>query len=100
MKRIYRIRIFDEEVSIKTDADEDRVQELTAYVQAKFNQVKSATPNTPRPYQMALAILDVANDFLDMRELVSDLKSRVEEMSTKMILRIESISPVEASTVN
>ena len=100
MKKVYKIRIFDEEVSIKTDADEDRVKELTAYVEEKFTQVRTATPSAPRPYQMALAILDVANEFLDMRELVTGLKSHVEEMSTKLIVRIDSISPPEASTVN
>lgn len=99
MKNVYTIRIFDEEISVKTDASEDQLQMLTAYLQEKFDQIKSTVPNTSRSHQMALAILAVATDYFDMRELVTDLKVRVEEMSTKMIVRIESISPLEASKV-
>jgi cell division protein ZapA (FtsZ GTPase activity inhibitor) len=100
VKKVCTLRIFDEEISVKTDADEEQLQRLTAYLQEKFEQIKSTAPNTSRSHQMALAILAVATDYFDMRELVEDLKARVEEMSTKMIVRIESISPLEASKVN
>ena len=37
-----------------------------------------------------MTALDIANDFFEMRDLVSDLKSHIEERSDRMITRIES----------
>lgn len=95
MNRVYTIKIFDQDFSIKTDADESRIHELAAYLQQRFDKIKSATRNASRPDQMALTLLDVANDFFEARDLLSEVKSEVESRSNKMISRIESISPME-----
>jgi len=92
VKRVYQINIFDQEVSVKTDADEERVREIAAYLQQKFAEIKSIARNASHPDQMALTALDIANDLFDMQKRISDLKSHVEEKSNGMISRIESIS--------
>ena len=90
MKRVYTITIFDREFCIKTDADENRVREIAAYLQRKYDDIKAAAHNAPQPDQVVMTALDIANDFFEMRDLVSDLKSHVEERSDRMITRIES----------
>jgi len=95
VKRVYTIKIFDQDFSIKTDADENRVHELAAYLQQRFDRIKAAAHNASRPDQMALTLLDVANDFFEVRDLLSEVKSEVESRSNQMISRIESISPME-----
>ncbi len=95
MKRVYTIKIFDQDFSIKTEADESRIQELAEYLQQRFDKIKVAARHASRPDQMALTLLDVANDFFEVRDLLSEVKSEVESRSNQMISRIESISPME-----
>lgn len=90
MKRVYTINIFEREFSIKTDADEDRVREIADYLQRKYDEIKVAAHGAPQADQVVMTALDIANDLFEMRDLVSDLKSHIEERSDRMITRIES----------
>ncbi len=92
MDRVYNIIVFDQEVSIRTDADERRVQELAAYLRRKFEQIKTNVGQAPSATQMALAVLDVANDYFEARDRVSELESHVEKRSDKIISRIELLA--------
>jgi cell division protein ZapA (FtsZ GTPase activity inhibitor) len=90
VKRVYTVTIFDREFSIKTDADENRVREIAGYLQRKYEDIKAAANSAPQPDQVVMTALDIANDFFEMRDLISDLKSHIEERSDRMITRIES----------
>ena len=92
MKRVYTITIFDLELTIKTDADERRVQEVAAFVRRKYDQIKAAAPQVPSADQMALTVLDVANDYFEMRDLMAQLQTQVESKSDQLIARIESLA--------
>jgi len=88
VKRVYTITVFDEELTIKTDADEKRIQEIAEYLQQKYDAVKAAAAHSHWSQQMALTILDVANDYFDM-------KDHVEDKSSQIILHIDSIAQME-----
>ncbi len=89
MKNLYQITVFDQELSVRTDADESQVNALAEYLQKKYEEVKTVSQNAPRTNLMALAALNAASELFEARERVEEMRRALVAKSEKLIEKIE-----------
>ncbi len=79
------INVFNNDYVIKTDAEEDYVIEITAYLEQKVKEVtnEDLTLAIPRPF--LLATLKITDDFLRMKKEFEEYKGRAEEKSRELV---------------
>jgi len=89
VKYVRNITVFDLQLSVMTEADESQVSALAEYLQKKYEEIKSVSSNAPRANVMALAALNVANEYFEARNKVLNLERTLEARSRKIIEKIE-----------
>lgn len=93
MGETVKIEVFGQEYSIKSDnGDEDHVKRIAQYVNEKIKDILSNTEVTIRLDVAILAALDVAHDYLSLKEDHDKLIEAIESRSKKLIQYIDSQS--------
>lgn len=88
------INVFNNDYIIKTDAEENYVREIAAFLEEKVKEVtnEDLTLAIPRPF--LLATLKITDDFLRMKNEFEEYKGRAEEKSRELVeLLDKSIAP-------
>ena len=91
MKNVHNIVVFGMEISVRTEADESQVLALAEYLQQKYDEVKSVSQNAPRANLMALAALNVASDYFEVRDSAKVMQHALEARSKRIIDKIEQL---------
>jgi cell division protein ZapA (FtsZ GTPase activity inhibitor) len=85
-----RIRVLNNDYFIKTDADEEYVQQIASFLEKKiketFPQVGSVL--IPRPF--LLATLKVVDDYFRLKREFEEFRSRAEEKSRRLVEMLDS----------
>lgn len=83
--RSVNINVFNNDYTIKTDAEEEYVREITLYLEEKVKEVtdEDLTLAIPRPF--LLATLKITDDFLRMKKEFEEYKGRAEEKSRELV---------------
>src|ERR1700683_209064 len=88
-----KIDIFDHDYNINADGNEEYVQELAAYVDAKMRAVAEATKTVDSLKVAVLASLNIADEMFALRErpraIQGPLRERVEKCVTLVEKAIE-----------
>lgn len=93
MGNLVKVEILGQELTLRTSADEGRVLEAAALVNAKAEEYQAATGANARFDLTVLAALDIANTYLEFKEKgVPDqgLRELIKDRTTELIRAIEA----------
>ncbi len=84
-----RVEILGREYSIRSSEEEERVQEIAAYVNQKIKEVSEKSSTVSTLNVAILAAMNIANEYFQSREELSRINQRVETRSGRLIEMIE-----------
>jgi len=84
VKRV-KISLLNNDYQIKTDAEEEYVQEIARYLEDKVREVspQAGAIVVPRPF--LLATLKITDDYFRLRREFEEFKNRAEERSKSLV---------------
>lgn len=89
MKRL-KIRFFDIDYVIKTDAEEDYVQKIASYIEDKVREISNIENAMVVPRSVLLAMLKITDDYFRVEKDFEEFKDRAEERSNRLLQILES----------
>ncbi len=89
MGNLVKIRILDQELSLRINTDEAKIMAAAELVREKTDEYREATGSNVKHNVVILAALDIANELLQLKNSYNSLQARVEARSREMIKAIE-----------
>ena len=91
-ERLVEIKVFGQTYTVKTDAEEDYIQEVAAYVNEKMEEVLKKTKSVSTLNVAILTALNIADDLLKEKEkrmvLLREIEKKSEDLAEKINLRL------------
>jgi cell division protein ZapA len=88
-ERLVEIKVFGQTYTVKTDAEEDYIQEVAKYVNVKMEEVLKKTKSVSTLNVAILTALNIADDLLKEKEKRIDLLREVEAKSKDLVEKID-----------
>jgi cell division protein ZapA len=88
-ERLVEIKVFGQTYTVKTDAEEDYIQEVAKYVNEKMEEVLKKTKSVSTLNVAILTALNIADDLLKEKEKRIDLLREVEAKSKDLVEKID-----------
>ena len=88
-ERLVEIKVFGQTYTVKTDAEEDYIQEVAKYVNEKMEEVLKKTKSVSTLNVAILTALNVADDLLREKEKRTALLREVETKSRDLAEKID-----------
>lgn len=76
----YTITVNGLEISFKTDADEQRIQQAAALLEERFAELSKGTRYVNREKLLTLLALGMADDYLEVQRKQAGLEARMQEL--------------------
>jgi cell division protein ZapA len=96
-ERLVEIKVFGQTYTVKTDAEEDHIQQVARYVNEKMDEVTKNTKSVSSFNVAILTALNIADDLIRERGKRLALLQEVEQKSKDLVERINfNISGKEA----
>lgn len=91
-ERSVEIKVFGQTYTVKTDAEEDHIQEVARYVNEKMDEVVKKTRSVSTLNVAILTALNVADDFLKEKErrtaLLREIEMKSKDLAEKIDIKI------------
>jgi cell division protein ZapA len=91
-ERLVEIKVFGQTYTVKSDAEEDHIQEVARYVNEKMEDVLKKTRSISSLNVAILTALNLADDLLKEKEkraaLLQEIEKKSKELTEKIDLRI------------
>jgi len=85
LQKPVRVRILDQEYLIKSDEDEEAVQEIAEFVNVKLREIKENTKRLSEGKVAILAAFHIASDYFQLLKnrdiLLKDIQRRAEALN-------------------
>jgi len=88
-ERLVEIKVFGQTYTVKTDAEEDYIQEVAKYVNEKMEEVLKKTKSVSTVNVAILTALNIADDLLREKEKRTALLREVESKSKDLVEKID-----------
>ena len=88
-ERLVEIKVFGQTYTVKTDAEEDYIQEVAKYVNEKMEEVLKKTKSVSSLNVAILTALNIADDLLREKEKRTALLREVEAKSKDLVEKID-----------
>jgi cell division protein ZapA len=88
-ERLVEIKVFGQTYTVKTDAEEDYIQEVAKYVNEKMEEVLKKTKSVSTLNVAILTALNIADDLLKERENRIALLREIEAKSRDLVEKID-----------
>ncbi len=88
-ERLVEIKVFGQTYTVKTDAEEDYIQEVAKYVNEKIEEVLKKTKSVSTLNVAILTALNIADDLLREKEKRITLLREVETKSKDLVEKID-----------
>jgi len=88
-ERLVEIKVFGQTYTVKTDAEEDYIQEVAKYVNEKIDEVLKKTKSVSTLNVAILTALNIADDLLREREKRNALLREIEGKSKDLVEKID-----------
>ena len=102
-ERSVEIKVFGQTYTVKTDAEEDHIQEVARYVNEKIDEVLNKTRSVSTLNVAILTALNIADDLLKEKEkrmiLLHEIEKKSEELAEKIDLRLSGEDLEKASII-
>ncbi len=87
-ERLVDIKVFGQTYTVKTDAEEDHIQEVARYVNEKMDEVLKKTRSVSTMNVAILTALNIADDLLREKErriaLLREIETKSKELAEKI----------------
>ncbi len=87
-ERLVEIKVFGQTYTVKTDAEEDHIQEVARYVNEKMEEVLKKTRSVSTMNVAILTALNIADDLLREKErriaLLREIETKSKELAEKI----------------
>ncbi len=90
MDRLVDIELLGQTYTLRTEAEEGQVRAAAELVRAKVGEYQAAMRSNIKLNVAVLAALDIANEYLQLKETHWELKNRLEERARRIIDAIEA----------
>lgn len=80
MKNLVRVEILGRELALKSEEREERVKEIAGFVDGKIREAAGRTPMVPTLNLAILAAMNIADDYLRLRELNRSIEVKSERL--------------------
>ena len=88
-ERLVEIKVFGQIYTVKTDAEEDYIQEVAKYVNEKMEEVLKKTKSVSTLNVAILTALNIADDLLREKEKRTALLREIETKSRDLVEKID-----------
>ncbi len=88
-ERLVEIKVFGQTYTVKTDAEEDYIQEVAKYVNEKMDEVLKKTKSVSTLNVAILTALNIADDLLKEKEKRVNLLREIDEKSKNLVKKID-----------
>ncbi len=88
-ERLVEIKVFGQTYTVKTDAEEDHIQEVARYVNEKMDEVLKKTRSVSTMNVAILTALNIADDLLKEKERRIALLREIEKKSKDLAEKID-----------
>jgi cell division protein ZapA len=88
-ERLVEIKVFGQTYTVKTEAEEDYIQEVAKYVNEKIDEVLKKTKSVSTLNVAILTALNIADDLLKEKEKRIALLQEIEARSKDMVEKID-----------
>ena len=88
-ERLVEIKVFGQTYTVKTDAEENYIQEVAKYVNEKMEEVLRKTKSVSTLYVAILTALNIADDLLKEKEKRIALLREIEAKSRDLVEKID-----------
>ncbi len=88
-ERLVEIKVFGQTYTVKTDAEEEHIQAVAQYVNAKMEEVLKKTRSVSTLSVAILTALNIADDLLKEKEQRRALLQEVDKKSKDLVRQIE-----------
>jgi cell division protein ZapA len=89
---LVEIKVFGQTYTVKTDAEEDHIQEVARYVNEKMDEVLKKTRSVSTLNVAILTALNIADDLLKEKEkrvaLLKEIEMKSKDLAEKIDLRL------------
>lgn len=89
MKTSHVVRVLGREISVRSSATAERVQEVETFVNDRLQEIGSALKSGDAQLVLTLALLNTAEEMLNLREL-KESEQAVEDKLRGIIKRLET----------
>ena len=91
-ERLVEIKVFGQTYTVKTDAEEDHIQEVARHVNEKMEEVLKKTRSVSTLNVAILTALNIADDLLKEKEkrvaLLKEIEMKSKDLAEKIDLRL------------
>ncbi len=88
-KKIIKVTLFGSEYALRTDANEEYVQEIVQFINSMMLRINSKNSNLPS-YKMAiLCLIEVVDELLRLKQDMKAMENEVGDKTTDLIKKIE-----------
>lgn len=92
MEKPIRIKLLDHEYLIKSDEDEDWVQNIAKYVSGKFKEIRENTGGLSERKTAILAAFYIASEYFRLLKERDNLATNIEKRAQALSSHIDSIT--------
>jgi cell division protein ZapA len=89
MKRSVSVQIAGQKYSLRSDADDQTVKEIAAFVDSRIKDIHKQTRTADTQAAAILAALQIAEDLFKERQAGKDLKSKIREKGKLLLHFLE-----------
>lgn len=91
MDKPIRIRLLDREYLIKSDEEEERVQDIAQFLDGKLREISKNAEGLSERKTAILAAFDIASDYFQILKERDDLAKNIERRARALNHQIESL---------
>lgn len=90
---VHEVEIFGQTYSLRADADAEHVKRVAVLLDQRMREVASSGRTVSTVQIAVLAALDIASEFLQIRDESRSLAREIETRSDSMARRIDNLCP-------
>ena len=85
MKKIIRINVLDQELSVASDSGDEHVASVVQYVKERVDEVKKVSGNANALHVAILTALNIADEYLKLKGINKEICDQLENRSERLI---------------
>lgn len=91
LKKIFRINILEQELSVSSDSGDEHVAEVVQYVKDRAEEVKETSGNVNTLNIAILTALNIADEYVKLKGMSTEICGQLENRAENLISLINGI---------
>ena len=90
MSQLFKVEILGNEYTLRGDLDPELMEELSVLLNQRIKEVQNSMPSASKIHLVILTALNIAYDFIQMREELKRVEQMVESKGQQWIDKLDS----------